>query len=272
VRPRRNLEDLLTNRFLLFQKNIGELNIKDWALVEEAIQDDLKAGPEREFYTNALEHSRVGNLRLAVVESVISLEILLAQWLHQVLPRRGVRKVKDLLKPQLDLFTRLNLLLPILLRADDPRLELVSLDDVARTVKLRNGIVHGTGNLPDNVSPDSIRSGVTAVLQLARLLAFERDALTREPEFDKLAETIGRAFGLPKPKIYALSRHEYSALSTFHLRTNSLMTVGCWKSRMVSIRRSSNTIRAFGQEAIRPSRRWRSRREAKRRRFGWKDS
>src|SRR5206468_3398356 len=130
--PMRDLQDMLTDRFLLFQENIGELNINDWTLVEEAIQDDLKAGPEKEFYTNALEHSRVGNLRLAVVESVISLEILLAQWLHQVLPTRGVRKVNDLLKPQLDLFTRVNLLLPMLLRTD--RLELVNLDDVARTV------------------------------------------------------------------------------------------------------------------------------------------
>jgi hypothetical protein len=205
-----SLENMLTERFLFAQReNVGELNISDWALIEEAIQDDLTAGPEREFYVNALEHSRIGNLRLAVVESVICLEIVLTQWLLQVLPRRGVRNVDELLAgPRVDLFTRVKLLLPLLLPED--RLDGVNLDDVIRAVNLRNKIAHTTGNLPPGMPPDSIRSGVSAVLIVARLLAFERDRLTREPELDKLADRIGVAVGLLKPKIFAIDRHQYS--------------------------------------------------------------
>jgi len=207
VRSAPGLETVLMDRFLLLQENVGELNAKDWGLVQEAIQDDLKAGPEREFYVNALEHSRIGNLRLAVVESVICLEVVLTQWLQLVLPKRGVGKVNELLGPQLDLSTRVKLLLPLLLERDS--LSSLKLDDVARNVNYRNKVAHVIGNLPD-VPADLIRSGVSATLQLAHLLAIQRDTMVGEPALDKLAETMGTLFGLPKPKIFAFGRHEYS--------------------------------------------------------------
>jgi hypothetical protein len=212
VRVAPSFETLLMDRFLLFQEKVGELNVQNWGLVEEAIQDDLKAGPEREFYVNALEHSRVGNLRLAVVESVICLEIVLTQWLHVILPQRGVVKVKDMLRPQLDLNTRLKLLLPLLLEKDLP--PSINLDDVARNVGFRNKVVHDSGNLPD-VATDLIRSGVSATLQLARWLAVHRDRLVRQSELDNLGEAIGTAFGLPKPKVYQVDRHDYSVFFDF---------------------------------------------------------
>jgi hypothetical protein len=208
IRPMRTLQDLMGDKFLLFQEHVGELNFKDWRTVEEAIQDDLKAGPEREFFVNALEHLRIGNLRLAVVESVICLEIVLTEWLLLVLPIRGVPKVKELLGPELDLNARVKLLLPLLLESGD--LASVSLDDVTRNVNYRNKVAHVIGNLPDNVPPELIRRGASATLQLARLLAFQRDKLKREPELDKLAEAMGDVFGLPKPKIYAIGGHVYS--------------------------------------------------------------
>ena len=61
---------MLSDAFALNQASIGQLKMRDWALIEEALQDGLSAGPEKEFFVNAVQHSRVDNLRLAVVESV----------------------------------------------------------------------------------------------------------------------------------------------------------------------------------------------------------
>jgi hypothetical protein len=203
-----NLEDILAYKFLPTLEHIGDLDVSDWALVEEAIQDNLQAGPEKEFYTNALEHSRTGNLRLAVVESVICLEIVLTQWLKLVLPTRNVQKVNELVNPQLTLSQRVRLLLPLLLKAKD--FERVSLDDVVRTIGYRNKIAHEVGNLPAGVPDDTIRTGISAVLRLSMRLAFERDRLERKPELDRLGGEIRTAFGLPEAKVYAVDRHEYT--------------------------------------------------------------
>jgi hypothetical protein len=217
VRAAGTLEDMLADTFLAARERVGELSSADWKLAEEAIQDDLKPGPEREFFTNAVEHLRVGNLRLAVVESVICLEIVLSEWLHHVLPLRGVarNRLKELLSPQMGLSTKLGLLLPLLLSDHDRRF--IGEDLVHRTVKLRNGVIHKTGNLPDGVASGAIRQGVGAVLLLATTLADKRDLLRRAPELSNLAAEVAVSCGIPLPNIRMLDRHEYTAWVEFPL-------------------------------------------------------
>lgn len=211
VRGTETLEEMLSDRFVLTRENVGEMQMRQWPAVEEALQDGLKPGAEREFFTNALEHLRVANLRLAVVESVICLEIVLSEWLHQILPSRGVSdtKLNKLLRPQVDLSTRLGLLLPLLVSPEE--LARIKHDDVTRTVRYRNGVVHETGNLPEGLDPVLVKEGVWAVLTLAMNLADKRDELRRMPHLDAIAREVAASHGVPLPRIRNIGPHSYTA-------------------------------------------------------------
>jgi hypothetical protein len=79
-----------------------QMRASNWRAVEEAIQEDLSPGPEREFFINAIELLRVGNLRMAVMESVIGLEIALARYLESYLEKRkelSARRIASFVKP-----------------------------------------------------------------------------------------------------------------------------------------------------------------------------
>ena len=66
-------------------QEIAELRADRWPEIEEAIQDDLPPQSEQEFTTNAIEHLRLKNFRLAVVESIIGLEIVFTRYLTEYL-------------------------------------------------------------------------------------------------------------------------------------------------------------------------------------------
>lgn len=85
-----DLGELLARQALRRRQHFDELKIENLSEIQEAIEDDLSAGPERTFLANALEHLRRGDLRVAVVESVICLEILLGQLLPKLLEKSSV--------------------------------------------------------------------------------------------------------------------------------------------------------------------------------------
>jgi hypothetical protein len=60
----------------------GMIDSADWPDIAEAIEDDRRAGPEQEFATNVIEHTRKDNLRLALPEAIIGLEIVMTGFLR----------------------------------------------------------------------------------------------------------------------------------------------------------------------------------------------
>lgn len=73
-------------------------------------------------------------------------------------------------------------------------------------MNLRNGIVHKTGNLPDGIDPESVRTGVMAVLSLAGLLAGAREVEIIVPKLDKIWQKSGL---YARGEIQQVGRHEY---------------------------------------------------------------
>ena len=216
LRTTEKLEDTLADRYLLRNERVGNLSAAAWPVITEAVQDDLKAGPEREFVINAVEHSRVGNLRLAVVESVVCLEIVLGEWLRQVLPNRGIQesKIKGLLSPQLGLSTKLELLLPLLLSRDE--IEKLDVGLVIRTIRLRNTVIHKTGNLPTGIPEEGVRNGIVATVELATKLAEKRDWLRVAPDLHQIAQQTATASQVPLLSIEAIFPHHYAVSFDFY--------------------------------------------------------
>src|SRR3990172_11966822 len=82
VKPETGLLAALLSSFFLNDERAGNLHVRDWSEIEEAIQDNLEPPPEQEFLTNSIEHLNLRNFRLALIEAIICLEIVLTQFLQ----------------------------------------------------------------------------------------------------------------------------------------------------------------------------------------------
>ena len=184
------------------------LRVELWDNVVEALEDNKQPPPELEFYTNAMGHLRQHNFRLAVVESVICLEIVLAQFLKEHLTiSAGVdkKKIGDFLIPEFGLTSRLSGLLNLTLH--ESYLQNIDLDKVLKVVKWRNGVIHKTGRLPSNIPEDILERGISAVLSLSRLLAERRDNVIATPELRKIKEALKQKTKMGWPQIWLESGH-----------------------------------------------------------------
>lgn len=202
--PPDDLAELLASRALLRQENFGQFQIAKLSEVQEAIEDNLDAGPERIFLANALEHLRRGDLRVAVVETVICLEILLAQLLPKLLEKRSVDG--ETLTKDITLYYRVKMLLPLLLPKEANESDLSA---VLKTISWRNKVAHQSGYLPEGVPEQTIRDGISATLLLAHKLANKRDSIQREPGLRQLADELATEFGIRSPSIEWRTGHSY---------------------------------------------------------------
>jgi len=186
----------------------GLFRAERWPLIEEAIQDNLEPGPEREFLTNSLQHLRERNYRLALLEAVICLEIVLNTYLrlylstYQNLSQTRINKVVN---SQLGLTTRVGLILELMLsnkERDESRI-----DEVVRAINWRNHIVHKTGRLPAELKEDGIIDGIWATLELAQALSSKRDDLASTPEANAFAADISKNFKVRVHEVKFLAGH-----------------------------------------------------------------
>jgi hypothetical protein len=219
-----DLGAFFAGRTLLRREHLGKFNVEDVSEVQEAIENDLTGGPERTFLANAFEHLRRGDLRVAVVESVICLEILLGQLLPQLLEAASVPG--DVLTKEITLFHRVKMLLPLLLPSEAASADLPA---VLKTIRWRNKIAHQSGYVPDGVPEQEIRDGIAAVVLLARKLAHKRDSFGHAPRLRQLGQEIAVKFTVREPTIEWELRHRYTVKFPFFLdevpRTDRLVEI-----------------------------------------------
>jgi hypothetical protein len=174
-----------------------------WPEIEEALQGKLEPPPEREFGANCIQHLITGNYRLAVLESIIGLEIVLADYLREALREKGFSDEEaknNVLTPSITLHFRANILLRLMLSKDD--LAQANLQEVLKVNHWRNTVVHRRGNLPQELPEKEIETGVKAVVSLTQLLSLRRDELRASPALRTLATKVGKKFGVPAPSFW----------------------------------------------------------------------
>jgi len=187
---------------------VSDLHVYRWPDIDEALQDQSEPPPEKEFFTNAVEFLRLRNFRMALLESVICLEIVLTQYLRVFLSiRKAVpnSRIRRFLSPQMGLSMRLSGLLDLTLTKDD--LKDIDLNKVMRVVNWRNSIVHRTGRLPDQLTEEELRDGISSVLTLVLLLAQLRDGIQAEPALQDIAKKVSDTHKVPIPSIFDIGRH-----------------------------------------------------------------
>lgn len=178
-----------------------------WPFIEEAIQDDLEPGPEREFLTNSIQHLGKSNFRLALLEAIICLEIVLNGFLRLYLSVScGLSKsrIERTLDNHLGLTSRVGLILEVVLTKQER--QAAEIENVLRAVKWRNEIVHKTGRLP-SIADRPLRDSIWATLQLAQLLASKRDDLASRPDAARMADELSKTHGVDVQEIKFLDSH-----------------------------------------------------------------
>src|SRR3990170_6110646 len=207
VKPETGLLGALLSGFLNDER-AGNLHVRNWSEIEEAIQDNLETPPEQEFLVNSIEHLNLGNFRLALIEAIICLEIVLTQFLRVYLSinkNLSPNRIDDFLTHQFGLTPRVSGLLDLVLDPDD--LKKVNIDSVRTAIRWRNKVIHETGRLPQGVSENELRSKIVDVLILADLLGMKRDQIESSPELQQIGNQLSQKFGLPEPTILRLRRH-----------------------------------------------------------------
>lgn len=186
----------------------AQLFVLFWPGVAEALEDAKDPPPELEFYANAMGHLRQKNFRLAVVESIICLEVVLSQFLSQhltVAVSLPKKRLRQFLSPDVGLSARLSALLNLTLH--ESYLEDVDFDRVMKVVEWRNQVVHKTGRLPPHIPEDTLEKGVDSVLSLARMLAERRDNVAASPELRNISEALRKTEKMLWPQIWLKPGH-----------------------------------------------------------------
>lgn len=171
---------------------VASLHVHHWPRIAETLEENKKIQPEDEFYTNATKHLADDNLRLAVLEAVICLEIVLTEFLRTDMSLSKGFKSEQIQKflESTDLTSRLSGVLGYAI--DKSYLDRI--DKVFKTVGWRNKITHSTGNIPAEIPHDTVKAGIDAVLRLARGLAERRDGIRAQEDLDKIAALLRQSW------------------------------------------------------------------------------
>jgi len=162
----------------------ADIYVDRWAEVQEAVRLDAPPPPEREFTTNSIEHLHLGNLRLAVVESVIGLEIVMTRYLREYLKvykKLSNERIREFLSREFGLTSRIAGVLHLTLGKKD--IEKYDLSKVRKVVKWRNEIVHKTGHLPNGVSKQEVSDCIIQLISLSWFLGYKADRIPETSEF-----------------------------------------------------------------------------------------
>jgi hypothetical protein len=206
-----SLEGMLLERILFSRVQRGKFSASDWRKVEEAIQDELPPPPEQEFLVNALEHVAARNYRLAVVEAVFCLEVVLTRFLRahfgieRAIPKE---QFEHLLTPQVGLTARVAALLD-LTSANDV-LEHIDRKAILRVIKWRNRIAHETGHLPQGISGAEIAPALDEVFELSRGLSIRERLITYSPEAKRIGKEVAAALQLKGLTVQRRADHRVS--------------------------------------------------------------
>jgi hypothetical protein len=168
-----------------------ELNIIYWSRIKEVLEDNVEIAPEDEFLTNTIGHLRACNFRLALIDAVIGLEIVLTRYLRCYLgtiKKMPKKRIDAFLLNDFGLTPRLAGILDLTMH--ESYLRDIKLDQVLKAVTWRNHIVRKTGQLPTDVTVQTLREHIDAVLDLAHMLAELYVDTAASPERREIAEKL----------------------------------------------------------------------------------
>jgi len=123
-----------------------------WLEIKDALENNLEITEERYFFVNSLEHIYNNNIRLAVIETVISLEIAVNKYLKDYLKLKNIPndRITNLINSHIGIYSMVSVLLD--LSIEEEVMETIKIDEVLKLITLRNNIIHNNKQIPKESS------------------------------------------------------------------------------------------------------------------------
>lgn len=207
----------------------SKLSIIEDALADRNLDIIKEEEPiETEFIVNSREHLLNKNYRLAIIESVIALEIALTRYIRvyfEYIKKFSKKKIDEFLNTNFDLFTRLYIIPALTLSYND--YSEIDFDFVLKGVVLRNKLIHKGEDCLSGVPEDKISSYISEITKLSRLLSLKAVQMKIQPEMINIAEKIRTKFRVGCV-ISRLRNHRFSVIvySTFSIDGVFLKRIG----------------------------------------------
>jgi hypothetical protein len=192
-----SLSEVLVRQLVKGWSDSPLLEAKVLGDVVSAIEEGREPFPEEEFLVNAMEFARERDFRMAVVESVIALEIVLAEFLREYYKSEhgySGEKVGDLLSAGLGLWNRIAAILRVIM--SDADLKGISLERVLQVVTWRNHVVHKAGRLPDQAREEHITACLIQTWNLLGMLRAKIQWIEQRPRFRSLTDELRKELGI----------------------------------------------------------------------------
>lgn len=123
-----------------------------WLEIRKGLENNLEITEEKYFFVNSLEHIDNHNIRLAVIETVISLEITVNKYLKNYLKLKNIpnNRITNLINSHLGIYAMVSVLLD--LTVEEELMSHIEIDEVLNLITLRNKIVHENRQIPKEPS------------------------------------------------------------------------------------------------------------------------
>jgi len=155
--------------FNIFDEEYLDYNI--WLEIKNALENNLEITEERYLFVNSLEHISNNNIRLAVIETVISLEIAVNKYLKDYLKFKNIPndRIGNLINSKTGIHSMVSVLLD--LSIEEEVMKIIKIDEVLELINLRNKIIHENKQIPKESSEQKeIFSQITSTQVLCKLL------------------------------------------------------------------------------------------------------
>ena len=142
-----------------------------WLEIKDALENNLEIAEERYFFVNSLEHIYNNNIRLAVIETVISLEVAVNKYLKNYLKLKNIPndRIANLINPHIGIYSMVSVLLD--LSIEEELMKTIKIDEVLKLITLRNNIIHNNKQIPKEATGrNEIVKQIVSVQILCNLL------------------------------------------------------------------------------------------------------
>lgn len=160
---------LLDNFFDVYHEEY--LDYDTWLDIKNALENNYEITEDRIFFVNSLEHRKNNNIRLAVIETVIGLEIVVTKYLRNYLKFKNIPndRIGDLINPHIGIYSMVSVLLD--LSVEEEIIKHIKIDKVLKLIKLRNNVIHNNYKIPkETTKQNEIFEQIQATHFLCKLL------------------------------------------------------------------------------------------------------
>lgn len=211
----------ITKKFSLFspisnEKPQSYLSALRWYLIEEAINDKLGTDIQDELMVNSKEFLDLGNTRMAVIECLIALDVVLKEYTNHYYEKKDAPSdIKNYISnPNFMLSEKIATIVFLIIK-ERHKFDNNFIESIIRMNKLRNDIIHRGKVLSDSEEKFVVEKGYNSIKSLVEILADEINNLKLETNLRDKLINLSQKHNIPTPVVQIKGRHNFYVSISF---------------------------------------------------------